>query len=244
MTLDVRSADRSKPRRVHYPERDGKPMGETDRHIQNTAMTLGMLRLHFAEREDVYVAANNLLYFEEGNPRERVSPDGYVVFGVSPELRRSYYVWKEGGRTPDIVFEFTSRSSQTEDVTGKRELYEKRLRVPEYILFDPDGDYLRPRLQGFRLSEGRYIPIPLENERLFSDVLDLEVFAEGTLLRFYDPVKSRVLPTWAEQAARAQEMEHRAQEEAQRAQQEAQRAASAEAEVARLREELARLKAE
>lgn len=244
MTLDVKSADRSKPRDVHYPERDGKPMGETDRHILNTAMTLGMLRLHFAERDDVYVAANNLLYFEEGNPRARVSPDGYVVFGVSPDLRRSYFVWKENGRTPDIVFEFTSRSSQSEDVTSKRELYEKRLRVPEYILFDPDGDYLRPRLQGFRLHQGRYTPIPVEEERLFSEVLGLEVFADGILLRFYDPAAARVLPTWAEQAAQAHEMEHRAHEEAERAQNEAQRAASAEAEVARLREEIARLKAE
>ena len=28
----------------------------------------------------------------------------------------------------------------------KRPLYERTLRVPEYFLFDPTGDYLRPRL--------------------------------------------------------------------------------------------------
>ena len=33
-------------------------------------------------RPDVYVSGNNFVYYEEGDPKKRVSPDCYVVFGV------------------------------------------------------------------------------------------------------------------------------------------------------------------
>jgi Uma2 family endonuclease len=228
MTLGTRPVDIHKPRRIHYPERDGKPMGETDRHILNIAWAIPALRLHFSVRSDVYVSGNNFIYYEEGNPRARVSPDTYVVFGVSPELRKSYFVWREEGRTPSIVFEYTSRSSRIDDIVAKRELYEKRLKVQEYILFDPDGDYLSPRLQGFRMNGGQYVSIPLAADRLFSETLGLEVFAEGPMIRFFDPATARVLPTLAEESRRAEE--------------ESRRAHAAEEEVARLKEELLKLR--
>ena len=61
--------------------------------------------------------------------------------------------WKEHGRLPAVVFEFTSRKTQREDTDTKLPLYERTLRTPEYFLFDPTGDYFRPRLQGYRLPE-------------------------------------------------------------------------------------------
>ena len=74
-----------------------------------------------------------------------------MVFGVEKKLRDNFKVWKEGGKTPTIVFEFTSKKTMREDRDVKRPLYEQVLKVPEYVLFDPTGDYLKPRLQGFRL---------------------------------------------------------------------------------------------
>ena len=82
MTLESRPTGSHTRRPVHYPESDGRPMGETDKHVLNVAWVLDALKLHVADRPDVYVAANNFIYFEEGNPRARVSPDTYVVLGV------------------------------------------------------------------------------------------------------------------------------------------------------------------
>ncbi len=55
--------------------------------------------------------------------------------------------------------EVTSRKTRRKDSGPKKTLYE-RIGTEEYILFDPFGDYLRPRLQGFRLRRSRYQPIP------------------------------------------------------------------------------------
>ncbi len=50
------------------------------------------------------------------------------------------------------------------------------------------GDYLNPRLQGFRLDRGVYVPIPMENgDRIYSRNLDLYLVMQGEYCRFVDP---------------------------------------------------------
>src|SRR5690242_8713151 len=138
----------AKPRPVYYPTSDGKPMAETRLHQDLIIYCLEALRYRYKDRPDVEIAGNNFIYFEQGNPKARVSPDCYVVFGVEKRLRDSYMVWREGGKLPSVVFEITSRKTQKEDVQKKRPLYEQALKVPEYFQFDPTGDYLKPPLQG------------------------------------------------------------------------------------------------
>ncbi len=233
---------------IHYPERDGKPMGETDFHISTIIYLRQALRHFFRQAERIYVAANMLFYYEEGNPSAVTSPDVFVVKGIAKYDRRIYKLWEEGV-APCVIFEITSRSSRLEDLGTKRGLYEM-LGVREYFLFDPLDEYLSPRLQGFRLVEGYYQPLKLSSEgMLHSQELGLTLRPEGSLLRLVDPVTSQAIPTLDEAVNRAQaEMERaqaearRAQIEAQRAQAEAQRANRAEAELARLRVELERLR--
>ncbi|RIK40689.1 MAG: hypothetical protein DCC55_14295 [Chloroflexi bacterium] len=233
---------------VYYPESDGKPLGETDFHITVILYLRQALRHFFRRVEDVYVAANNLFYYEEGNPRVFVSPDVYVVKGVSGHDRRIYKLWEEGV-APCVVFEITSRSTRREDLGDKRALYEM-LGVQEYFLFDPEGDYLNPQLQGFRLLEDFYTPVPHEHDgTVYSEELQLLLRPEYHMLRLFDPNTGQALPTLdeaveeiAEALGRAEAEAQRAEVEAQRAQTEAQRADSAEAEVARLRAELEELR--
>jgi len=194
-------------RPVVYSTSDGQPMAETDTHRDLMVYFIEALKAFFArEGRRAYVAGNNFLFWEEGNPKSRVSPDCYVVFEIGPEPRDSFKSWEEGDRLPAVVFEFTSRKTRSNDVKKKRPLYEGVLRVPEYFQFDPTGDYLRPRLQGFRLDEtGSYKPIPLQEDRLSSEQLGLELVQEGEWLRLYDPARGAFLPTPQEQAARMEE---------------------------------------
>ena len=186
-------------RTPYYPTGDGKPMAEDELHLDLMNYAIPAVRYHFRSRPDVYVAGNNFLYYEEGNPKARVSPDCYVAFGVAvKEYRRFYKVWEENGIAPAVVFEFTSKKTKKEDVTVKKPLYEQVLGVQEYFQFDPSGDYLKPRLQGQRLQNGVYQPIALRDSRMVSEQLELELVIEGNTLRFYNPVTGAWLRTYEE----------------------------------------------
>lgn len=208
---------------IHYPDSDGKPIAESDSHVSLIVYCRDALRLFFADRaSSVYVSGNNFVYYREGDPRARFSPDTYVVFGSAQRDRKSYRSWDENDALPSVVFEFTSKKTQKEDVSDKMQTYEQ-LRIPEYFLFDPTGDYLKPTLRGYRITPiGMYSPIaPQEDGRLISEQLGLELVAAGVRLRFFNPVTQRFLLTLAE---------------------ENQTRLEAEAEIARLRAELERLK--
>src|SRR4051812_46502073 len=91
---------------IYYPERDGKPMGETDSHRQEIMALIQTLTDFFRDTANVYVTGNLLLYYEEGNPAAVVAPDVMVVQGVSKGARRTYRLWVEGP-APSVVFEMT-----------------------------------------------------------------------------------------------------------------------------------------
>ncbi len=65
---------RTVKRAVHYPTRDGKPIGETPTHRDNLGDLIEMLRGWYAKSPDVYISGNMLLYYEEGNPASGSRP--------------------------------------------------------------------------------------------------------------------------------------------------------------------------
>jgi Uma2 family endonuclease len=119
-----------------------------------------VLRLYFKSRPNIYVSGNLFVYYEEGNPKASISPDVFVIFGVSNQKRRSYKAWQEGGKLPNFVLEITSRSTKRQDEEEKPRLYAS-LGIEEYFQYDPTADYLNPQLRGARLVDGTYQPLPL-----------------------------------------------------------------------------------
>lgn len=214
-----------------YPTTDGRPMAETDRHRLLMIDLQQALQDWFAEDPNTYVSGNLLLFYEEGNKRRHVSPDVFVVYGIPNRERPNYLLWEEG-HGPNVVIELTSTSTRKEDTTKKFKLYQDVLKVPEYFLFDPFGDYLKPRFQGFRLVQGRYRPMQIKEGRLRSRQLHLQLEPSGKVLRFVDPKTGKCIPTRTEARQSAEDARHAA--ELGRAQ--------AEAEVERLRAEIARRK--
>ncbi len=233
---------------IEYPVRDGKPMGETDRHRDELKdYAVNVLLDHFEGRPSIYVSGNNFVYYQQGDPKAVVSPDTYVVKGVEQRQRDTFMLWKEEGHKPCFVLEITSKSSRREDLGAKMSRYRDDLEVPEYFLFDPFGEWIKERLRGFVLECGVYQAIqPGPSGRLPSGELGLELAAVGGHLRFFSPGADEALLTRAEgrekERQRADQECQRAEEERQRAEEERQRADQAEQEAAKLRAELDRLR--
>jgi Uma2 family endonuclease len=231
-------------REIDYPTADGQPMAETTLHRKIMTDMIAGLERYFAHVPNVWVGGNLFLYYEKGNPRAVVAPDVLLVHGVSKWDRPIYKLWEEG-RTPSLVMEITSSSTQDEDSGPKKKDY-RRLGVEEYFLFDPYGDYLEPRLQGYRLRAGRYVPMSREPDgSLSSQTTGLLLRSEGERLRLVDPATGRRLP-WPEEEtaareaaeARAAEAHQRAAEADQRAAEEAAARAAAEARAVAAEERL------
>ncbi len=253
---------------IYYPESDGEPVGETDFHISVIFYLRSALRFLFRQTNDIYVAGNMLFYYIEGNPRAFKVPDIFVVKGVAKHDRRTYKLWEEGV-VPCTIFEITSASTRPEDTGAKKQLYES-WGVKEYFLYDPLGEYLKPRFQGYRLVRGRYEAIYPERDRsIISRELGAILRPEETLLRVVEQSTGIHVPEMGEAAEIAEELlqfvatetqradtetvradaesqraeteAQRAETEAQRAETEAQRADSLEADLIRLRAEMAEM---
>ncbi len=188
---------------LDYPTSDGKPMAETDWHRDLMLVLIQTLSAYYAAEPLVYVSGNLLVFYEPGNRRRHLSPDVFVVKGVEKHQRPNYLIWEEG-KGPEIVIELTSRTTREEDIEDKYELYRDTLRVPEYFLFDPLGEYLRPPLEGYRLRRGRYEPITPVKGRLPSKALGLHLEGHGRDLRLYDPTAKQWLPTPQEALSKAE----------------------------------------
>lgn len=208
-------------------------MAETDFHCLLLMALRQTLDFKFADDPMVYVSGNLLMYYVRGNKRKHVSPDVFVVKGVQKKKRLYYLTWEEG-KTPSAVIEITSKSTRREDTDTKFVLYRDVLKVKEYFLFDPFGDYLKPQLKGYRLRKGEYVPIPLVDGRMPSQVLGLHLEPDGDALRLYNTETKTWLLT----------PDERAEQETQRADEETQRAEQAERDNAALVQEVERLRKE
>ena len=203
-----------------------KPMAETDIHREQIYYLIESLKIYFNHLEDVYVTGNNLFYYDKEDHRKVFSPDTMVCFDVSNQTRHVYKLWEEKV-FPQVVFEVSSRLTWGEDLNQKWLLYQQN-GVKEYYIFDPEYDYLPESLVAYRLINGELRLVPVENGRIFSDELGLEVVDTGEGLRFFNPATQESLGTLSEERhARLEERNARM---------------AAEAELARVREELKRLK--
>lgn len=182
---------------IFYPESDGEPMAETDFHAKLLTDLRIALEMFFAEREDVYVTGNIMFYYAEGEPTEVISPDVMVCFGIPKGDRRSYKTWQENDVVPSVIIEVSSRGTWKKDRVEKHLLYEM-LGVKEYFIFNPLDLKLEFPFQAFRLKNGEFVSVEIKNQRVKSEVLDLDLVIKDNTLRLYNPATSEFLKTTAE----------------------------------------------
>jgi len=208
-------------------------MLEQKSHFRTLACLYSSLQALFSQRSDVYIAAQTPLHYDEAQPTNHKLPDLMVLKGVqNSQERDTIKLWEEGV-IPAIVIEITSHATWLEDLVNKSALY-LRLGVKEYIIFDPYNEFLKEGLQGLRLANGEYVPIPLDAAGvLASEVLGANLVRQGPLLRLVNLETEALIPWGAEltgahgdnSAQVVHETQQQVAAEAQRAQKETERAA-------------------
>ncbi len=189
-----------------------EPPLETDFHREQIDLLIRLLKYWWRDRPDFYISGNLTVYYNEQQLKHRDfrGPDVFVVLGAEKKDRRSWAIWEEGGKYPNLVIELLSSSTATVDRGKKKDLYQDVWRVPEYYWFHPET----LEFAGFHLVNGQYEEIaPTESGRLQSLQLRLELGIHERQLRWFTADGDLIpLPEEAER--------QRAEQEHQRAEQE------------------------
>lgn len=178
---------------IFYPDTDESIMPEGILHFLLSVNLTSMLLAHFANREDAKVFGNCMLYYEKGNRQKFISPDLMVCFGLKETPKRVYKLW-ETNIVPSVVVEFASETTWLNDVSTKLALYQK-LGVKEYYVFDVEYDNLPQSLLAYHLIGDELQQITIENKRITSESLGLELVDTGETLCFFNPDTKEFLMT-------------------------------------------------
>ncbi|WP_283760099.1 Uma2 family endonuclease [Roseofilum casamattae] len=243
------------------PYDDGEPL-ESNRHRIAMNVLINSLHQAYQGRNDYYSSGNMFVYYStqqiKNNDFTSTSlsnlrgPDFFVVLDVDgTQDRRSWIVWEEQGRYPDVVVEFMSPSTASIDRKEKKQLYEKVWKTRDYFIYDP---FNSESLQGWNLQGNHKYQDIVPNDRgwLWCASLGLWlgpwngelVKVDAPWLRFYDANGNLVLLP-EEVAVQEQERANTAELERDREQERADRAEAVaevkERENQQLREHLAAL---
>ncbi len=169
---------------IIYPEQREDDIGETSIHAKLVNRLVQMLLYFFEHRDDVFVSPNMNLYYEEGNSNKWYAPDILIAFGVTKHERSSYQIWKENV-SPQVIFEVSSERTWKTDISEKLEIY-SQVGVEEYYILDPEFAYLPAAILAFHRQDERLLTAPVNDDRIFSSRLELEIVRTENNFRLFD----------------------------------------------------------
>ncbi len=196
-----------------------EPPLESNLHLRQILILIQCLEWVWQERDDYFATGNLTIYY---GPNQKKSedlrgPDFFVVLGTTRnQKRKSWVVWQEGGKYPNVIIEILSDSTAKVDREEKKQIYQDIFRTPDYFWFDPNS----LEFQGFTLISGAYESIEQSEQGwLWSEQLGLYLGIHQRQLRYFTS-EGELVPTPEEAAIQAQQQ---AEQERQRAEQLAQK---------------------
>ena len=192
-------------------------------HYLQLALLVSCLDWLWRDRTDYFIGANLTIYFSRQQLRNRDfrGPDFFLVRNTSKRPRKSWVVWEEEGKHPDLIIELLSNSTAETDKTTKKSLYQDQFRTQEYFWFSPDD----LELTGFKLIGQEYqVIIPNQQGLLASEVLGLFLGIYQEKLRYFTP-EGDLVPTPEEAALQAENRANEAENRDNEAQNRAKRLA-------------------
>ncbi|NJO41541.1 MAG: Uma2 family endonuclease [Cyanobacteria bacterium CRU_2_1] len=196
-----------------------EPEMESSLHYIQLALLVTCLEWFWRDRTDFFIGANLTIYFSRQQLRNRDfrGPDFFLVKQTQKRPRKSWVVWEEDGKYPDLIIELLSDSTANVDRTLKKALYQDRFRTSEYFWFSPDD----MELMGYRLAGQTYQTIAPNPAGLFwSETLELYLGVHNQQLRYFSP-QGQLVQTPTEDAEAAQQQAEQARQQAEQARQRA-----------------------
>jgi hypothetical protein len=212
-------------------------MESLDQATQRQITVVSLAQVHL-RRADVHVFSDLLVQYHVGAARKihRVVPDNFVVVHDGPidlDRRLAMHLRLHPGLQIYWTMEYISRESKQKDRETNFRKYERELKVPYYLIFDPDAQ----ELVLWRLIEGRYVSVkPNAQERYEVEELNLAVAIHEGWVRYWH--EGKLIPVTEEMTRDLDAANHRANKAEERAGKAEERALAAEAEIARLRAQL------
>jgi Uma2 family endonuclease len=175
-----------------------EPPLESELHLRQLLLLIQLLDYFWQDRQDFYAFGNLTIYYSPEQVKSNTfrSPDFFVVLNTDRKPRKSWVVWEEGGKYPNVIIELLSPSTATVDRTTKKEIYQDIFRTPEYFWFSP----FTLEFKGFYLNNGEYEEIqPNDSGWFWSKQLQLFLGIHEQNLRFFTP-EGELVPTPEESA--------------------------------------------
>ncbi|MGP1385346.1 MAG: Uma2 family endonuclease [Thainema sp.] len=118
-----------------------EPTMETDLHLRQMLLLISCLNWLWRDRNDYFASGNLTVYFSSKQIKSQDfrGPDFFVVLGTERRMRKSWVVWEEDGKYPNVIVELLSKSTAQTDRGVKKDIYQNTFRTPEYFWFDPDS---------------------------------------------------------------------------------------------------------
>lgn len=229
------------PTQDDLPCDDGVPM-ETYRHKRQMDLLIDVLDPWLEARGDGFASGNMFLYYSllQVKRKDFMGPDFFVALNVPMGERKSWVCWEEG-KVPDVVVELLSASTAKYDKTGKKDLYARVVKVPEYFWYDP---WNPEDFAGFILYANQYQPLnPTPEGRFYSAQLDLYLGRWEGRYKGIDAVWMRWFTSDGEMLPSGDEITEATRQKAEAAEAKAE-AAEAKAEAAEQNAEAAKARAE
>ena len=179
-----------------------EPEMESSLHYVQLALLVSCLEWLWRERDDFFIGANLTIYYSEEQLKNREfrGPDFFLVNNTEKRPRKSWVVWEEDDKYPDLIIELLSDSTAKVDKNFKKDLYQNRFHTSEYFWFSPED----LELAGWRLIQQEYRGIVANEEGwLWSETLGLYLGVYQDKLRYFSREK-QLIPTPEEAALQAQ----------------------------------------
>ncbi len=211
-----------------------EPNLESDLHRKQIDLLIDLLEWHWRDRQDFYASGNLTIYYSPNQLKSEYfrGPDFFVVLDTEKRDRKSWIVWHEDGKYPNVIVEILSKNTGSVDRGLKKEIYQNTFRTPDYFWFDPET----LEFKGFYLNTGGYIEIePTEEGWLWSKQLNLYLGIYQKKLRFFTQSKELVLLPEEQLTQELEQERLRTEQESLRAEQESRRADLAQQEIDRLK---------
>jgi Uma2 family endonuclease len=203
------------PKDVIFPTGDlhsDEPPLESDLHRLQITLLIQSIEWLWQNRNDFYASGNLTVYYSSSQPKSEDfrAPDFFVALETERKPRKSWVVWEEDGKYPNVIVELLSDSTAATDKGLKKQIYQDTFRTPDYFWFDPNN----LEFAGFILVGGEYQPLqPNPLNWLWSQQLGLYLGVYEEKLRFFTS-EGQLVITSVEEAEQERQQKELTEEKA------------------------------